>query len=94
MPSKSTTQAFSDDAVRTRAYLMWEADGRPFGRDDHYWGLAFAEMSAPAKPKRAAASVKAEPAKKAKAKTAAKPVKAAAAKPAKAKGPLAKSKKK
>jgi hypothetical protein len=60
MPEKAmTTAAVSEDAVRTRAYLMWEADGRPFGRDDHYWGLATAEMAAAAgagKPKRAAAS--------------------------------------
>jgi hypothetical protein len=63
MPTKLT--APSDDAVRTRAYLMWEADGKPFGNDGHYWGLALAELSAAAKPKRAAASSKA-PEKKAK----------------------------
>jgi hypothetical protein len=83
MPSKSTvTPTIGEDAVRTRAYLMWEADGRPFGRDDHYWGLALAEVSTPMadKPKRAAATT-AVPEKKAK----------AAAKPAPAK---AKSKKK
>jgi len=60
MPSKATTTitpTVSDDAVRTRAYLMWEADGKPFGRDSHYWGLALAEMTADkAKPKRAAAT--------------------------------------
>jgi hypothetical protein len=61
MPEKAmTTAAVSEDAVRTRAYLMWEADGRPFGRDDHYWSLATAEMAAAGaaagKPKRAAAS--------------------------------------
>jgi hypothetical protein len=45
-----TTASPSDEVVRTRAYLLWEADGRPFGRDDHYWGLASAELSdAPAK---------------------------------------------
>jgi hypothetical protein len=80
--------AFGEDAVRTRAYLMWEADGRPWGRDDHYWGLALAEATAPAvKPKRAAAtSSVAEKKSPAKAK--------AAAKPAKAKAPVAKGKKK
>jgi hypothetical protein len=61
MPEKAmTTAAVSEDAVRTRAYLMWEADGKPFGRDDHYWGLAMAEMAAAAaaagRPRRAAAS--------------------------------------
>jgi hypothetical protein len=86
MPSKSTTIAApSDDAIRTRAYLLWEADGRPFGRDDHYWGLALSETIAavPAKPKRAAASAK--PVEK---KAKAKPAKAA-----KAKAPVGKSKK-
>ena len=90
MPSKSTTIAApSDDAIRTRAYLLWEADGRPFGRDDHYWGLALSEtiVAIPAKLKRAAASAKPAVEKKAKA---AKPAKA---KPAKAKAPVSKSKK-
>lgn len=89
MPSKATP-AVTDDAIRTRAYLMWEADGQPHGRDDHYWGLAHAELSAPvAEPKRAAATakapekksaVKAKPAAKAAAK---KPAAKAAAKPKK-----------
>lgn len=88
MPSKSIAASVpSEDAIRTRAYLLWEADGRPFGRDDHYWGLALSEMTAPAK--RAAASIRPVAEKKAKAKPPAK-----AAKPAKAKGPVAKSKKK
>lgn len=66
MPTKAvTTSALSEDAIRTRAYLMWEADGKPFGNDAHYWTLALAELSPPAKPKRAAASSKA-PEKKAK----------------------------
>jgi hypothetical protein len=84
MPSKATaTQPVNEDAVRTRAYLMWEADGRPFGRDEHYWGLALAEATQPAKPKRSAAS--ARPAEK-KSKAASKPAgksKAAGAKASK-----------
>ena len=60
MPANDTiTTSLSEDAVRTRAYLMWEADGRPFGRDDHYWQLAMSEITASVavdKPKRAAAS--------------------------------------
>ncbi len=58
MPSKSdisATPGVSDDAIRDRAYFLWEADGRPDGRGDHYWGLALAELtaaaSAPAAPK-------------------------------------------
>lgn len=38
--SKSTTAPLSDDAIRQRAYLMWEADGRPDGMADHYWQKA------------------------------------------------------
>jgi hypothetical protein len=60
MPANDTiTTPLSEDAVRTRAYLMWEADGRPFGRDDHYWQLALSEITAVVaadKPKRAAAT--------------------------------------
>lgn len=59
LPSKSTSlPPASEDAVRTRAYLMWEADGRPDGRADHYWNLASAAVkgeAVPAKSKRAAA---------------------------------------
>jgi len=47
MPSKSkpadTAAMVSDDAIRQRAYYMWEADGRPEGRGDHYWHLAHEE---------------------------------------------------
>ena len=94
MPSKArTTSAGSEDAVRTRAYLLWEADGRPFGRDAHYWGIASAEVMTPAKPKRSAGA--ATPVKKVKD---AKPVKAAAVKAgksaAKSSKPAAKPKKK
>jgi hypothetical protein len=55
MPTKLT--APSDDVIRTRAYLLWEADGGPFGQDAHYWNLASSELSAAAKPRRAAAAV-------------------------------------
>lgn len=36
----------SDDAIRQRAYYLWEADGRPDGRSEHYWQLAMAEAHA------------------------------------------------
>lgn len=76
MPPRSMPAA-SEDAIRTRAYLMWEADGRPDGRAEHYWGLAAAEMTAfaAAAPQRAAASAgpaAAKQARPAKAKTAGK----------------------
>jgi hypothetical protein len=44
MPSTSKTAAgadlLNDDAIRQRAYYLWESDGRPAGRDEHYWSLA------------------------------------------------------
>ena len=54
MPAKSETtkstpadsaQIISEEAIRQRAYYMWEADGRPDGRGDHYWSLAHAEAT-------------------------------------------------
>lgn len=78
--AKTAKPSVDENAVRDRAYLMWEADGRPDGRSEHYWGLAYAEATAP-KRKRAAASGKSAGAKAAGAKSAAdKP-----AKPAKSK---------
>ena len=47
MPDKSdapdTAAHLTDDALRQRAYQLWEADGRPEGRGDHYWHLAHDE---------------------------------------------------
>lgn len=47
MPGKSkpadTAAIVSEDAIRQRAYFMWEADGRPDGRGEHYWHLAHEE---------------------------------------------------
>ena len=47
MPLKSrpadSAAILGDDALRQRAYYLWEADGRPEGRGDHYWHLAHAE---------------------------------------------------
>lgn len=38
--AKSTVAPLSDEAIRHRAYLMWEADGRPDGWAEHYWQKA------------------------------------------------------
>jgi hypothetical protein len=57
--NETTTTPLNEDVVRTRAYLMWEADGRPFGREDHYWHLAMSEITTGAagdRPRRAAAA--------------------------------------
>lgn len=49
MPAKpkSTDAAamVSEDAIRQRAYYMWEADGRPDGQHDHYWSRAHHEAT-------------------------------------------------
>lgn len=94
MPGKSiSAPTFSEDAVRTRAYFLWEADGGPVGRDEHYWSLALAEVAAAMKPGRAAAAgAEAAPARKLRPKTAAKPK--TATKVTKTKPPVSKSKKK
>lgn len=56
MPKKSKSispDTDAEEAIRNRAYLMWEADGRPEGRAEHYWHLAQSEAAvAPEKPKR------------------------------------------
>lgn len=66
----------SSDAIQQRAYYLWEADGRPDGRSEHYWQLALAEAQAAVKPDKPA---------KAPGKAIAKPEKGAAAdKPKKA----------
>lgn len=79
MSAKSPpADTLSTDAIQQRAYYLWEADGRPDGRSEHYWQLALAEAQAAAKPEKPAKA-------KAAGKPAAKPVKAAAAeKPKKA----------
>ena len=39
----STTPSEAD--IRDRAYFLWEADGRPLGRDAEYWDRAVAWFS-------------------------------------------------
>jgi hypothetical protein len=36
----------TDDQIRTRAYYLWEADGRPSNRDWEYWNKAKEQLSA------------------------------------------------
>ena len=36
----------TDEQIRTRAYYLWEADGRPNGRDWEYWHRAQQELTA------------------------------------------------
>jgi hypothetical protein len=37
-----------DERVRIRAYHLWERDGRPHGRNDHYWDMALQQIRAEA----------------------------------------------
>lgn len=89
MPGKSkaadAAAMVSEDAIRQRAYYLWEADGRPDGQGDHYWGLAHAEATKVLAALKSNGSAKAAKAKApAKAKDA-KPVKLKAAKATEAK---------
>ena len=49
MPGKSkaadTAAMINEDAIRQRAYYLWEADGRPDGKHDHYWTKAHHEAT-------------------------------------------------
>ena len=49
MPAKSkpadAATMVSEDAIRQRAYYLWEADGRPDGQHDHYWSRAHKEAT-------------------------------------------------
>lgn len=68
MPTKAKTSStpLSDDAIRHRAYLMWEADGRPDGQAEHYWMKASEpDPDVAAKPKAKATAKKAAEALKA-----------------------------
>jgi hypothetical protein len=90
LPAKSKSsdgpQTMTEDALRQRAYALWEADGRPEGQSDHYWHRAVAENGGrPGSPARKKAAPKADG--KAKAKAA--PAKAAPKKAAKAEAPKA-----
>ena len=34
-----------EEEVRSTAYFLWEQDGRPDGRDDHYWWAALEKIA-------------------------------------------------
>ena len=74
MPTSNA--AIKEDAIREQAYLIWEREGRPWGREAEFWDRAAAELAALMKRPRTAA--KAAP--KA-------PSVTASAKPAKARAP-------
>ena len=58
------TDKLKETELRTRAYEIWEAEGRPDGRAEEHWEQAREELEA-AKPKdKAKAQTKTKPAKK------------------------------
>ena len=68
MQGKTTsTTDIHEDAVRVRAYHLWEADGRPDGRAEHYWQLAAAQAKTEPKKSKTASAKADVPEKKAKA---------------------------
>jgi hypothetical protein len=78
------------EKVRQRAFEIWEAEGRPEGRDVEHWTRAEAEVNGGHAP----AAAEAPPAKKPRAARTPKTAEAAAAKtakPAVAKAPAAKA---
>jgi hypothetical protein len=40
-----------DDLVRTEAYLLWEAEGRPHGQDCRHWQMALERVEARVRPR-------------------------------------------
>jgi len=57
-----------EKAIRERAYHIWEAEGRPHGRDREHWERAGREIEAESKkrPRKTATAAKAKLAGKAK----------------------------
>jgi hypothetical protein len=47
MPAKETAGP-ADQAIRERAYLLWEQSGRPAGRDLEFWSHAADALAAAA----------------------------------------------
>ncbi len=45
-PDQNSADQDFDERVRVRAYLMWEADGKPTGQGDLYWHRARERMEA------------------------------------------------
>jgi hypothetical protein len=39
-PRAAASGRLSQDQIQQRAYELWHQDGRPEGRDQHYWYLA------------------------------------------------------
>ena len=60
MPAKVLSALMTEDAIRARAYQIWEEEGRPEGRHELHWQRALEWVASqavmPAKAPRAKAS--------------------------------------
>jgi hypothetical protein len=45
LQEEATMNTHNQDRIRDRAYALWEADGRPDGRDGEHWTRAERELS-------------------------------------------------
>ncbi len=48
----------NDERVRVRAYVLWEKDGRPHGRNDSYWNEALRQIQEEEREKNGAGSTR------------------------------------
>ncbi|HWD19589.1 MAG TPA: DUF2934 domain-containing protein [Verrucomicrobiae bacterium] len=48
--TSETKSQFTQDQIAAKAYQLWEADGRPDGRDVEYWLKAQERLSKDGKP--------------------------------------------
>jgi hypothetical protein len=62
----STSALIDESVVREQAYLLWEREGRPFGRDAEYWLRAEAALAPASTPVRKRAKAAEAPKTKAK----------------------------
>ncbi len=54
----STSNTALEEAVRARAYELWESEGRPIGRDTEHWLRAIEELQTTTQVQPAAKAVK------------------------------------
>ena len=69
-------QGVNHETIELRAYLLWEQEGRPFGRAEEFWHRASTELAngdAPAKKSKKAMAPKAKAATTTKSKAVAEP---------------------
>lgn len=58
------TATINAEQIRLRAYHLWEAEGRPFGRDQEYWFRAEQQFAPHSPTTKSPASKRRSPARK------------------------------